>query len=74
MSRYGHSAIPALIARAEACGAPIGALRDIKPAKWHQSPMGQTYAPPKVLRDLRNGRRLSLAQAKQIIARWEVQS
>lgn len=71
MSRYAQKAIPELLARAQACAAPIGELRNIKPARWHQSPMGQTYAPPKVLRDLRNGRKLSLAQARQIIVRCE---
>ena len=71
---YGKKAIPLILERAKAVNAPIGELRNIKGPRWHQSPMGQTYAPPKVLKDLRNGRRISLAQAKNIVKKFDRQA
>lgn len=71
MSAYGSRSIAELLARAKVCGAPIGPLENTSSGRWHQSPMGQTYAPPKVLKDLRTGRRISIAQARQIVTRYE---
>ena len=68
--------IPLMLERAKAVNAPIGQLelRNIKGERWHQSPMGQTYAPPKVLKDLRSGSGISLAQAKSIVKMFERQA
>jgi hypothetical protein len=60
-----------LLERAEACGAPIGPLTNFRPARWKQSPMGQTFAPAKVLKHTETGRRLSNGQARQIIEKFE---
>jgi hypothetical protein len=56
-----------LLERAEACNAPIGPLKNFRPARWKQSPMGQTFAPAKVLKHTETGRRLSNGQARQIL-------
>ena len=68
---YGKRAIAACLVRARACNAPIGPLENKKRQWWHLSPMGQTHAPAKVLKDLRTGRRISLTQAWQILAKFE---
>ena len=60
-----------LLERAAACGAPIAPLKNVKPARWKQSPMGQTFAPAKVLKHTETGRRLSIGQARQIIEKFE---
>ena len=67
-------AIPLMLERAKAVNAPIGKLRNIRGPRWHQSSRGQTYVPPRVLRDLRSGRGISLAQAKKIVEKFERQA
>ena len=73
MTKYGSTAIKSILSRAKACGAPIVPLKNKKPQQWHQSPFGQTHAPAKVLKDERTGRKISLGQAKQILAKFEKQ-
>tara|TARA_A100001388_G_scaffold220691_1_gene171388 strand:- start:2579 stop:2818 length:240 start_codon:yes stop_codon:yes gene_type:complete len=60
-----------LLERAAACGAPVGPLKNIKTARWKQSPMGQTFAPAKVLKNTETGQRLSIGQARQIVEKFE---
>jgi len=66
-----RGAIDSILIRAAICDAPIKPLKNVKRESWKQSPNGQTYAPAKVLKDARNGRRISLAQARQILAKYE---
>jgi|11_taG_2_1085331.scaffolds.fasta_scaffold03629_10 hypothetical protein len=65
------AAIDLILIRSAICGAPIKPLKNVKRQAWKQSPLGQTHAPAKVLKDARNGRRISLAQARQILAKYE---
>ena len=64
-------AITSILMRAAICDAPIKPLRNVKRELWKISPHGQTHAPAKILKDARNGRRISLAQARQILAKYE---
>ena len=70
--KYGSTAIKSILSRAKACGAPIVPLKNKKPQQWHWSDIGDdwTHAPAKVLKDERTGRRISLGQAKQILAKF----
>lgn len=64
-------AINSVLMRAAICDAPIKPLKNVKSESWRISPHGQTHAPAKMLKDARNGRRISLAQARQILAKYE---
>ena len=59
------------MARATACNAPIAvAYNQVSSARVHQS-SGSRFSPQKRFVDLRNGRKISLGQAKEILFKFE---
>ncbi|MBE0470413.1 MAG: hypothetical protein IBX55_13020 [Methyloprofundus sp.] len=65
------NAINKIMDRAALSAAPISVLKNNAPSTYRQSSLGQTYVPAKVLKDEITGRKISLNQAKQIVAKYE---
>lgn len=60
-----------LVDYAQSIKAPLAMLEKPSCSTRRHSSLGSTASAAKEFRDTRNGRRISLAQAKMIISKWE---
>lgn len=61
-----------IISAAHKCGAPIEVVKNKKSSSRRHSALGSTFSPYKNFVDLRNNRKISIGQARQIIAKYEL--
>lgn len=63
-------ALNKLMIEAKKVNAPLEMAVNPKKSSYRQSYLGQTFSPRKEFIDTRSGRKVSLAQARQIVAKF----